>query len=131
MYDPSTRTGIVCVNGRCITNTPNGNNRVIQEERLGSMRPGPRMVDQNALAREHPHHRYGQASNDIPLLGQASNDIPLFENMWTEDMITAEDVAEPGQKAIDFSGGQPHLPQSGQQINNQNKMQSTMHKTVP
>ena len=95
MYDPSTRTGIVCVNGRCITNTPNGNNRVIQEERLGSMRPGPRMVDQNALAREHPHHRHGQASNDIP----------LFENMWSEDMITKEDVAEPGQKAIDFSGG--------------------------
>ena len=24
MYDPATRTGIVCVNGRCITNTPGG-----------------------------------------------------------------------------------------------------------
>ena len=26
MYDPATRTGIVCVNGRCITNTPGGQN---------------------------------------------------------------------------------------------------------
>ena len=85
------------------------------------MRPGPRMIDQNALAREHPHHRHGQASNDIP----------LFENMWTEDMITKEDVAEPGQKAIDFSGGQPKNPQSGQQFNNKKEMQNTMHKTVP
>ena len=32
MYDPATRTGIVCVNGRCITNTPGGANTVVSEE---------------------------------------------------------------------------------------------------
>ena len=119
MYDPATRTGIVCVNGRCITNTPGGKNSVIQEERLGTMRPGPkpqhagpRMIDQNGTIREHPHHRHGQASNDIPLL----------ENMWTDGMISKDDVAEPGQKAIDFSGGQPKNPQSGQQFNNKKDM---------
>ena len=127
MYDPATRTGIVCVNGRCITNTPSGKNSVIQEERLGTMRPGPkpqpagpRMIDQNGNVREHPHHRHGQASNDIPLL----------ENMWTDGMITKEDVSEPGQKAIDFSGGLPKNPQSGQQFNNKKEMQNTMHRAA-
>lgn len=42
MYDPATRTGIVCVNGRCITNTPGGKNTVVQEEQLGMNRPAPR-----------------------------------------------------------------------------------------
>ena len=60
MYDPATRTGIVCVNGRCITNTPGGKNTVIQEERLGTMRPGPKpkpagakLIDQDGTAREY------------------------------------------------------------------------------
>ena len=102
MYDPATRTGIVCVNGRCITNTPGGKNSVIQEERLGTMRPGPRpqppgpkMIDQNGNIREHTRHN------------QASNEIPLLDNVWTDTMISKDDIAEPGQKAFDFSGGTP------------------------
>ena len=60
MYDPATRTGIVCVNGRCITNTPGAKNTVISEERLGTTRPGPKpqpagpkMIDEDGTSREY------------------------------------------------------------------------------
>ena len=93
MYDPATRTGIVCVNGRCITNTPGGKNTVIQEERLGMMRPGPksnaampRLIDKDGNRR--------QQSNQMD------------NSMFTEGMISpfANKENMDGQKAWDFSG---------------------------
>ena len=51
--------------------------------------------------------------------------------MWTDTMISKDDIAEPGQKAFDFSGGTPKSGQEGQQYNNRNDSRENKMKGKP